>query len=318
MLSLKTDDLNFIYDGVDTHPGKIFFALKERRFELKDLSVDIKTYRDWLAQKILPATIDNEKNAGKKVMLNYYEAMWLMLIADLRTLGIRYNPHLQFFKENAWRDSNSTFPKSWLLAYQEFKYPGNSDLQAVIANTKDSDIEDLTRDIPGFKVYGFEFRIFQDLYESLTTRFFIRSDKKIGMIVTKDAQQLLPPYFDEKLKTTFNDEVFVEIPLLKYINRFVNDDILIKRQRTTNYLSKEEEELLKVIRSGDIKSLKIHFDNEKKKPLYYQIEKDKDLSQEEFAAVKGSILLKNYEQITYKAKKGGGVYYTKEIVKRFK
>ncbi len=318
MLSLRNDDLNFIYDGVEAHPGKIFFALKERRFELKDLSVDIKTYRDWLAQKILPATIDNEKNAGKKVMLNYYEAIWLMLIADLRSLGIRYNPHLQFFKENAWRDSNSSFPKSWLLAYQEFKHPGNSDLQTVITNTKDNDIENLAKDIPGFKVYGFEFRIFQDLYESLTTRFFIRSDKKIGMIVTKDTEQLLPPYLNEKFNTTFSDEVFVEIPLMKYINRFINDDLLIKRQRITNYLSKEEEELLKVIRSGHIKSLKIHFDNEGKKPRYYQIEKDKDLSPEESVAVKRSILLKNYEQITYKAKKGGGIYYTKEIVKHFK
>lgn len=303
---------------IEGHPGRAFFALKEKRFELKDLSLDVKQYRDWLSQGVLPPTLEIDKNTNKKIRLSYYEAIWIMLIADLRTLGVRYTPHLKFFKENGWRETEASFPKEWLLAYQRFKYPGNSDLQTIIEKTKTADIKELAKDIPGFKVYGFEYRVFQDLFERLSTRFFIRSDKAIGIITTKDKEQALPPYdYSANYKAKFTDEVFVEIPLMRYIRRLIEDEKLVARQRVTEFLSKDEGELLQVIRNGNIKTLEIRFDKEQKKPLAYQIEKDRALSRDEFDAVLNTVLLKDYQQINFKAIKGGGAYYTRKILKQF-
>lgn len=302
---------------IQGHPGRAFFALKEKRFELKDLPLDVKTYRDWLGQGVLPPTLEIDKNTNKKIRLNYYEAIWIMLIGDLRTLGVRYAPHLKFFRENGWRDNEGSFNKDWLLAYQEFKYPGNEDLQNIIRKTKESSIEELAKDIPGFKVYGFEFRVFQDLYQRLSTRFFIRSDKAMGMITTKENERILPPYeYNDKHKARFTDEVFVEIPLMRYFRRLIEDERLVTRQVMTEFLSKDEEELLQVIRNGNIKTLEIRFDPKKRKPVSYQIEKDRQLSSAEFAEVSNSILLKDYQQISFKAIKGGGAYYTKKIMKQ--
>lgn len=309
---------NFTEADIQGHPGRAFFALKEKRFELKDMPIDIKTYRDWLAQGIMPPTLEKDKNSNKKVRLNYYELIWILLIADLRTLGVRYNPHLKFFKENGWRETEASFPKEWLLAYQHFKYPGNSDLQSIIEKTKIADIQELAKDIPGFKVYGFEFRVFHDLYEGLSTRFFIRSDKAIGMIVTKNKERMLPPYdYNADYKLKFTDEIFVEVPLMRYIRRLIEDEKLVARQRVTEFLSKDEEELLRVIRNGNIKALEIRFDKEQKKPLSYEIKKDRALSRDEFAPLRSALLLKDYEQIDFKATKGGGAYYTKKILKQF-
>ena len=307
----------FTEADIQGHPGRAFFALKEKRFELKDMPIDIKIYRDWLAQGIMPPTLEEDKNNNKKVRLNYYELIWILLIADLRTLGVRYTPHLKFFKENGWRETEMSFPKEWLLAYQHFKYPGNADLQTIIEKTNPNDIEELAKDIPGFKVYGFEFRVFHDVFEGLSTRFFIRSDKAIGMVTTKDKAQMLPPYdYSASYKAKFMDEIFVEIPLMRYIRRLIEDEKLVARQRMTEFLSKDEEELLRVIRNGNIKTLEIRFDKEQKKPLSYQIEKDRALSRDEFDAVRNTILLKDYQQINFKAMKGGGAYYTKKILKQ--
>ena len=311
---LEYSSLKFNDSG---HAGEMFFALKERVFEIRDLGISAKIYSDWKAQQLIPPTLNNPILYNKKVRLSYYEAIWFMLLSDLRELGVRYNPHLKFLMENCWRQTESSFEKSWLVAYQKFKYPGNEDLEAVIANLKVDNAEGLKRDIPGFKVYGFEFRIFQDLFQRLSTRLFIRRDKLVDLVISKETDVPKPPYlYDEKRSNRFADEVFIEIPLMRYIRRFINDEQLVSRQLATGKLSKAEEELLAVIRKGQIKTLEIHFDKRGIKPVSYHIEKEKALSAEEFATVRNTILLKDYQQISYKATKGGGAYYTKKILKQ--
>lgn len=305
--------------NVTGHPGEAFFALKERVFELRDVGIEAKLYRDWKAQGILPITLDDNSLYNKKVRLNYYEAIWMMLISDLRRLGVRYQPHLKFFKENSWRAEDISFPKSWLAAYQQFKYPGNEALASIIEKCREEDAEELSKDIPGFQVYGFEFRIFFDLITKQSSRIFIRSDNVLDIIVNKESEIQKPPYLhDAKGQEKFMNEVFVEVPLMRYISRLVADEQLIHRQVVTGTLSKEEEELLGVIRKGQIKTLEIHFDKTGKKPISYHIEKEKVLSADEFAAVRNTILLKDYQQISYKAIKGGGAYFTKKILKNLK
>lgn len=306
--------INFNPSG---HAGEMFFALKERVFELKDLGISAKVYSDWKAQQLIPPTLNAPTLYNKKVKLSYYEAIWSMLLADLRELGVRYNPHLQFLMENSWREASSSFDKSWLVAYQRFRYPGNEDLEAIIAGLKNKDVEELRKEIPGFKVYGFEFRIFQDLFQRLSTRIFIRRDKLLDLVTSEETDVPKPPYlYDERRRQRFTDEVFIEIPLMRYVRRFIDDQQLVSRQVNTGKLSKVEEELLTVIRKGQIKTLEIHFDKQGVQPISYHIEKERALSAEEFATVRNTILLKDYQQISYKAIKGGGAYYTKKILKR--
>jgi DNA-binding transcriptional MerR regulator len=303
--------------------------MKEKIFVLEDTGVTLKQIIDWRKQGILsPDLMQYEKGKRiKKFEFNFYEFIWMDMIRDFKEMGLSYSV-IRRLKEYLWTDYTELF----LLGV--FDLITNDNLtNEVYKNMKDKDekilemkknasipeerkrVEELIKE---YKYYRMDAYIFIMLISNSEFKIAYRYDGEILDLTNikipvefmqgESQQEKYNTFFAPRLHFTFN--------LGYYVSRFMSAEKSEKFLYPLGFLDENEQELLDVVRKGQLKELTIRFNSKDGKPENYEIKTGEVLTDSEARYVKEMLTFNDYENVTFKSNGNKTVYFERSIKKR--
>ena len=283
---------------------KLKKIIDERRMPLHLTGVSPRTLASWKHKQLF----DYPNNV--RVKLNFNDYLWLKIIQTLRGFGISLNV-IQSIKE--FLDQKLDV-REYLKEYEnkvitgfisEFKKHNYSDeeLRKVESIIKGKGLDDL------FKSFNLSFNLFDTL-----VCYLIITRSRVGILLTED--NICIPWMDiffeinDKTKLLWqNSHLFVSFN--QYLVQFLADERLVNFILPYDILTSQEKEILDYIRSGDLKSIEISFNNTSR-PETIKLKKVHDAHDR----IVDILSTNDYQQIVITKKDGKIVNIKSEITKK--
>lgn len=300
--------------------------LQAKCFTLSDTQLTLKQFIDWRKVGLIPPTLNSyEKGKRNRIEINVFEYIWLDILLDLKALGIA-NLALKKITEWAWAkiDLKETISKMLSPEILTAVIPNVEEkekiMQTLLSATQ-SDLEEFAQSDQAEPVYPFESLFLQVFTTNADFKIIYRYD---GLITgVWDHQIFRDSDTNEKVSaagvfnTQFAPHPHFSFGVAKYLSKFLCDDNKLSFLKPLGMIDEDEQELLELIRRGNLKQLIVKFDAGSGRMSGYELHKDRNLTLEESNQIRKILALKDYESITYKSKSNKTVYLEKTTQKRF-
>ena len=296
----------------------IYPKLNQRLVTNKDLEIEPRVFHHWRESGVIDYdnniesnNVSNKERRGK-VFFNAYEALWLLIVKDLRELNIDLKTIIQV-KEFLFADqvNNAELTPEFIKELSDNGVMDNilKSLPEEVRNEIANDETQLNQFISMMQSMS---KKIVDMKPNWITTFYttvLLMDKTpilqvlkkgttidINIIVIEDfyPHSTKLENMQEIVKKLTND-CYINIPIRKYFDRIFTDfklDILAKK---FELFSKLELEVLEKIKDGDFQEIKIY--NNSEKDFLITVIKKTDLSNEKVKELKKILGLKEYDKL---------------------
>ncbi|MEJ8804382.1 hypothetical protein [Pontibacter sp. H249] len=286
-LGIPVDDNPFDY------ADEILENLQRRQFTLKDAGITSRVHNNWRSLGIVP---DSEED-GKKLYFDFIQYLWLQIMKDLRKFGLPletiaavkdylFDPNIE--ENRAWSDSEREALRKAL----------ESEAQRPITDEEFEQIEGYLSLRRLFYPYRFSAIVLSHFQHRSDTNIYIFGDGRV--VVWGKAEQDANPEGKPDL-----DEPHINVPLGHYFAQFINDETKAEFMPKIPILTREENEVLRAMRSDEVKELTIKFSKKGGKRRADLITKvDKQLSDNQKKEIARILGTRDYSTITMKTQNG--------------
>lgn len=269
--------------------------MREKKYTLKDFNFSPRVANHWIEKGI----IANDHEAGKKIKLSLAEAFWLKLVDQLRL----FNVSLESIK----RIKSDFFDRSFNVFEGLTKQQITDQLIQLnlfkAENLKFFDLDQYLHELSKIQLNDFELMIQSILVERIP--FFLIFDNKDNFILVKEGQLSNEPASFQMEYERITNRSHIRISMNSVLEEFVTSFGPLNSFERVPILSKQESEVIQLMRTDDVSEVKIRY-NEKSKPQMVEIT-TKNLMNER-ARLNEIILSRGYQEIRVKTQKGKMVY----------
>lgn len=300
----------------------LFPKLSKKCVTLSTLDISYRLYVNWSKKGIIDYQVSgankNKEVTRRRVELNYFEALWLLIVKELRLLGIHLD-NIKTIKEYLFTPIDLSYLD--IIDHEQFVEIVDEVLPNEITDIykgdngfDKGDIQDNLKDIPAaYQIY------FTNLGGLVSTVLLLGQSPSLMIYKTpledkinkEDKLELgfhiLNPVASEieaKMNgSDFRDELvtnlihysIVNIPIVPIIKRFYQDEVLFKYTEIFALYTPSELELLKILKQRDFQQIKI-YGNDNNKTFELEITNKQDVKNNEAQAIKTLLGLKEYER----------------------
>ena len=292
----------------------IFSKLSQKHVILSDLGVPYRVFVNWSDKQIIDYKVsssNNDKNVTRKrVSLNYFEALWVLIVKELRLFGVP----LKVIRE----------VKVFLFSQIDISTisKDNNEIKAIFKEAVSEEVFDLMEE-SGFNEHKLEDIVSSDFngYEMYTTNlgglvssvlllghspsliFYrnpIEEELNLGFTIFNPIANKIEAalqgrdFRDDLVHNLINFSVF-SIPILPLITMFYQDESLFKYTNNFALYTPNELELLEIIKGRNFKQIKIYKSQQGDK-LNVEIINEKNLKNNDARELKKILGLKQYER----------------------
>jgi hypothetical protein len=296
----------------------LFPKLSEKRVTLNSLDVPYRVFVNWSDNGIIDYQVSESATkkevTRKRVELNYFEALWVLIIKELRVLGLSLKD-LKELKSYLLSPIDTSHFESLSddVSIELFKKLLPQELNNIISEenifTKEK-IQNYLGNIPeAYKLYftnigGLVNSVLllgqsptlilnrNPLQESEQTKFSFHIFNPIAQVL--EAEMNGRDFRDEIVTNLIHFSI-VNIPIVPLVSKFYQDEALYKYTSIFALYTPGELELLKILKQKDFKQIKI-FKSHNNKTFELEITNEKDLKNHEAKTLKTLIGLKQYER----------------------
>jgi len=300
----------------------LFPKLSKKCVTLSTLDISYRLYVSWSEKGIIDYQVsdahNNKEVTRRRVELNYFEALWLLIVKELRIFGMHLE-NIKIIKEYLFAQIDTTY----LNSISEDKFVET--LGEVLPNEityvyegdngiNKGDIQDFMKNIPEpYKIY---FTVIGGLVSSVLllgqspslmiykTPLEGKGNKKdkleLGLhifnpITSEIDAKMNGRDFRDDLVTNLIHQSIVNIPIVPIITRFYQDEILFKYTEVFALYTPSELELLKILKQKDFQQIKI-YRSENNETFELEITNKQDVKNNEAQTIKTLLGLKKYER----------------------
>lgn len=296
----------------------IYPKLSQRLVTNKDLEIEPRVFHHWRESGVIDydknVEVDNVLNKERrgKVFFNAYEALWMLIVKDLRELNIDLKTIIQI-KEFLFADQVNSSD----LTSEFIKELSDSGVMETILKSLP---EEMRNEVTNDEMKLSQFiSMMQSMSKNIVelqpnwittfyTTILLMNKTPILQLVKKgttiDINILVVEDFyphstkinsmQEIVKNLTND-LYINIPIRKYFDRIFNDFKLDALAKKFELFSKLELEVLEKIQDGDFQEIKIY--NNSEKDFLITVIKKTDLSNEKVKELKKILGLKEYDKL---------------------
>lgn len=296
----------------------IYPKLNQRLVTNKDLEIEPRVFHHWRECGVIDYNKNTEsedtpnKERRGKVFFNAYEALWLLMVKDLRELNIDLKTIIQI-KEFLFADQVNSSE----LTPEFIKELSDAEVMDTILKSLPEEVR--------IEIENDEMKLNQfismmqsmsknivDMKPNWMTTFFttillmnktpilqiIKKGTRIdtGIIVIEDFYPHSTKLESmQKIVENLTNDFYINIPIRKYFDRIFSDfklDVLVKK---FELFSKLELEVLEKIQDGDFQEVKIY--NKSEKDFLVTVIKKSNFSNEKVRELKKILGLKEYDKL---------------------
>ena len=296
----------------------LFPKLAEKRVTLNDLDVPYRIYVNWSEKGIIDYQVSdsatNKEVTRRRVELSYFEALWVLLIKELRIIGLSLKD-LKNLKDYLFEPiDHSYFHSLSAQTISEIVEKGlPKELNYMATEDEGFNVEiikSILENIPeDYKIYftnlgGLVSSVL--LFGHTPTLILHRKPLKVSEEATFSYNIFNPLTQDIEAKMNtrdFRDELVtnlihhsvINIPIVPLISKFYQDEALYKYTVLFALYTPSELELLKLLKQKDFKQIKI-YKSHNNETFEVEITNEQDLKNHEAQAIRTLIGLKQYQR----------------------
>ncbi len=282
--------------------------IKDVKILLNETGVTPRVFNSWKNLGLIPIN-DPERRWSK---FNFSEFLWLKIIQELREFGLSIEKILMIknvlFPNNVigeileFLNGNENFAFEEIDALSQYNEE-TKEFFKIIVRLKPEDRQSF------YDSLGLE----MSLLDSMLINSVIKR-KNNGLIIYSSGECI--PWSDQFYeidKDSGKDFVkpHIFISFSAYIIDFLFDEKLEAFISPIHILSKEEQEIISLLRTNELKEVKIKFSEKSNKPYILEIVSGKQVSTEEAQQLMRNMVFKNYESISFKTNNNKSVYIEK-------
>lgn len=296
----------------------LFPKLIEKKVTLNSLDVPYRVFVNWSDNGIIDYQVSesaiNKEVTRRRVELNYFEALWVLIIKELRIIGLSLRD-LRDLKSYLLNPIETTYFES-LDDDKLTELTKNIFPQELYDNLSDAEsfnkekIQSLFGDIPeDYKIYSTNLGGLVSavlLYGHSPTIQLYRNpfddakQIKFSHTIFNSAAQVLEGEINER---DFRDEIVtnlmhfsvINMPIVPLVSMFYQDEVLYKYTSIFALYTPGELELLRILQQKDFKQIKIYRSHDNK-TFEIEITNEQDLKNHEASVLRTIIGLKQYER----------------------
>ena len=284
--------------------------LTEKKIPLNLLNVHSRVYFNWKKEGLLNETVNEDENDPKrrKVFLNVFDALWILIIKELRNLNIDLKTILELKKflfslvkldnEKIAQLSKEEFIDSILenipLEYQE----------AVRQEFAEKSIETLIDMIDEEMVIAFKYigSLLTDvlLLHKAVSLVIIKekASSELDFIIVKNNSNATVEEKNELYEIYskhLSNDILINIPILSLVNKLFEDENLEKYCVGFGLFNPNEKKLLKALHDDSCKKISIiKYDSER---ITFDLTKEFDIKGDTAKELRKILALKQYEKV---------------------
>lgn len=293
-----------------------YFNLVSREIPLSMTGISSRVFF-YLKEKGLTkhVTVDFNKRSPR-VKLNYFEAIWLLIIKDLRAFGLP-DKHVKVIHDFLFTNGIDLLKnqiETIDTSIEVFKAK-NEHLENSIKQIDTEMIENLIKQIPEdeFVFFSNIGRIFQLIQNNQQPELWIaieedtKNNEDFSIIVNlvsneEIADKNLHPIFEKK-----NTPKLI-LPLLNYYEKLFETDIKTETLRFYQLITEREKQILDIIEKKEFKELKIKKTNDN---ITINQIKDGEITGSQVKAIKRILGCGDFQDINLKFRNDKHIYYVK-------
>lgn len=308
---IKKGDLN-----INSELNSKYTNLKNKLISLSEIGITSRVFSYWKNNELIVYNTESIKRS--KVLLNYFDAFWLMIIKELRLFGIPDNIIVEIRKTlySTIIDSykNGLVSKDELLKY----------LYGFDASGEEEEFKNYYNNIlEGIEKIPEDDLIYMSLIGSIITSILIMNDEPNLIILALKDDKTNPTESLTIHLSSINEDTTSEI-LKKIYNPYnsrltiplkpIYDKLFLTDIKTTSLLqyrliSDKENQILELIKKGDFKELIIKMpDNE----LTVTVKNNGEIKGDKVKEIRKLLGVKGYKNITLKFRNDKHIYFENE------
>lgn len=319
-------------------------------FMVKDTGVTSRVYKLWSDEGVLYTSLRDSNDSADKVRawfrFTFVEYLWVKIVAVFRGYGMSFKQIRnvrnmlcrQLSREEAAAvDGVDIDPIDIILGLMKSAPAPNAKLQ----QEKEVALQWLN-DPANRKRLSETYKPSASIFEILVTRSIIGQeridlhvypDQTTGVFANGQMESFYQPIikagsksehfevrtvsFEETRKRLF-PQPFLHIPLTYFITEFLTDETKAKFILEYHMLKDEELEVIRSLRSGNVKQVSIEYDDKQQETFDIITKRSKQVDTETYKRIMQAMVTQPHISITMKTIDGKTVYYTREKRKRIK
>lgn len=296
----------------------LFPKLAEKRVTLNDLDVPYRIYVNWGEKGIIDykasKSATNKEVTRRRVELNYFEALWVLIIKELRVIGLSLKD-LKNLKDYLYEPIDQSYFNS--LSAQTLSEIVNKGLPEELnhmttegAGFNVEIIKSILENIPeDYKIYftnlgGLVSSVL--LFGHTPTLILHKKPLEVSEKATFSCNIFNSVAHDIEAKMNFRDfrdeivsnliyHSIINIPIVPIVSKFYQDEALYKYTTLFSLYTPGELELLKLLKQKDFKQIKIYRSHNNQN-FDVEITNEEDIKNQEAQAIRTLIGLKQYQR----------------------
>lgn len=312
--------LDFLESGINLSENEFTNKLPRAVEQLIPLSftgISHRNFHHWKESDLITLPEPVEKSRVN-VRLNLAEYIWIKLVEYLRNVGLSIKL-IREIKTYLFQDALSYLIKNDLEEDEKLNeiIKSNPKLRSTLyyLKTKKKELENLPD----------HYRIYSSLFGGIVTRSFLfKENVQLNILLHETNGQFHPEviisggYYDELFKydveaNQFNNKPHIRIPILSLFHEFFKSDVHMDYSNKIGLLTKEEEELISIIKDNQFKEISIK--KSKDERFIIDIINDDEIMNEKLAELRKLLGLKQYQEITLVHRNDKHAYVKKKIRK---
>ncbi len=308
---IKKGDLN-----ISSELNSKYTNLKNKLISLSEIGITSRVFSYWKNNELIIYNTESDKRS--KVLLNYFDAFWLMIIKELRLFGISdkiiKNIRTTLYSTIIDSYKNGLVSKDDLLKYvYGFDADGEEEDFKNYYNNILEDIEKIPEDD----------LVYLSLIGSIITSILIMNDEpNLIILALKDDEtnptESLTIHISSKsevLDSDMNKKIYgtdvsrLTIPLKPIYDKLFLTDIKTTSLLQYRLISDKENQILELIKKGDFKELIIKMpENE----LTVTVRNNGEIKGDKVKEIRRLLGVKDYKNITLKFRNDKHIYFENE------
>lgn len=258
---------SYIDNPSPENTSRLYEALAQEQFNIHDLSISSRVFTHWKQHELIPYLDET------RVQLNVFQLLWVMLIEDLRQMGIPIAKIKQIrdqlyepveFKRDMFYDQEGKV-KQEFLSLPSLTGADSKDVVKELERLLKEDPEILDGFFEHYRPPIFYLILVNVLYRNQDHSILVDSDGQIYLSsdnVKPDSPLAEKPF--QELLSEHRDEPILILPLRKYLYKLATTARYEDRIADMQILNPVEQEVIGMMRNGSLKELRIIFDPKKK------------------------------------------------------
>jgi DNA-binding transcriptional MerR regulator len=292
-----------------------FSQINAEKFLLKETGITPRVFNSWKNLGLI--SMRDQDNERKWNKFSFTEFIWLKIIQELREFGLSIEKILKVKKELFDFDL-----MEYILSSMENKenrepfleYMAGSEVFTEETKASIKELFNTPELLSAVKKSGYYMSLmYMMIFNSIIKR------QNNGLVIYSSGECI--PWFDEYHTLHEDSKKILERPHIfisfsTFIFDFLFDEKKEQYISPLQILSKDELEILMLLKNRELKEIKIKYDD-KSKPYIVEFVSGKQVSQEEADQIMKNLVLKNYQSITFKSNNNKMVYIERTHKKTF-